>query len=306
MPSSPILPRAPRLLALLLRLALFGIAAAEDVVPTSGNATLTHYDLPNGYIASCGCVGYSTRYPTAALNSMAYGSTTSYGPSCGVCYRLRLLSTIFTPPPPEGNGVLFAWNDASAPSLVVKITDDCPLGGQWCSQTPSSPLNEQGASVHFDLAWPSRAISESFFPTDQGRDYGAWSTSYDLVDCREWNGYHDKEAWGSDWAQQSSACCPLRPSYPTDPPNADAVPSNPTTCPSYSSQVQQRLSVGDMSAQVPNTSNILSKAPIGEPNSASSLMQSSFLWLLAPLRAPLEDVRVLDDPPLLRSQGRRQ
>ena len=47
--------------------------------PDSGHATLTHYTLPSGYIASCGCTGASTDYPTAALSQMAYGSSANYG-----------------------------------------------------------------------------------------------------------------------------------------------------------------------------------------------------------------------------------
>jgi len=47
--------------------------------PASGYATMTHYTMPQGYIASCGCTGASTNYPTAALSQMAYGSSVSYG-----------------------------------------------------------------------------------------------------------------------------------------------------------------------------------------------------------------------------------
>lgn len=47
--------------------------------PDSGHATLSHYTLPSGYVASCGCTGASTDYPTAALSQMAYGSSVNYG-----------------------------------------------------------------------------------------------------------------------------------------------------------------------------------------------------------------------------------
>lgn len=47
--------------------------------PDDGLATMTHYTLPSGYVASCGCTPSSTDYPTAALSQMAYGSSTSYG-----------------------------------------------------------------------------------------------------------------------------------------------------------------------------------------------------------------------------------
>lgn len=95
--------------------------------PTSGVATMTHYTLPLDFIASCGCSATSTHYPTAALNQMAYGSSTAFGPGCGRCFNLTLLNTFLSDPP-------FFPNVTK--SVVVKVTDLCPLGGQWCSATP--------------------------------------------------------------------------------------------------------------------------------------------------------------------------
>ncbi|UZJ57480.1 hypothetical protein CBS101457_006800 [Exobasidium rhododendri] len=270
--------------------------------PAQGNATLTHYDLPFDYVASCGCVGLSTRYPTAAINDLAYGSSNSYGPACGQCYRLTLISTPFSPPPPEGNGVVFnsfaddTSDKPTAPTVVVKVTDACPLGGEWCSQTVQKPTNSLNSSIHFDLAWPSTALSKDFFPTDGGRDYGAWWTEFAVVDCQEWAGYDDVEAWGSDWSQQSSACCPLRPhqsddsgvksstisdrrSTPIDFDSYD-VEANEKICPSYSEQIALKLSYDDMIAQVPNTSNVASRKEegIGLANGAWSFYQGAFFW----------------------------
>lgn len=51
--------------------------------PSAGFATMTHYELPLDYVASCGCTPSSTHYPTAALSQLAFGSTTAYGPGCG-------------------------------------------------------------------------------------------------------------------------------------------------------------------------------------------------------------------------------
>jgi hypothetical protein len=287
------------------------ITTASCLSPApSGRATLTHYDLPYKYIASCGCVGLSTRHPTAALNSYTYGSNESYGPSCGVCYRLSLESTPLAPPPPDGTGIAFAANDTKAPSVVVKITDDCPLSGDWCTQTPQRPTNSLGSTLHFDLAWPSRAISDDFFPTDQGRDYGVWWAQYSVVDCIEWSGYNDQEAVGSDWAQQSSACCPLRPTLNLATPNI-TLSANEQHCPSYSNQVSQRLSNDEMYAQVPNTSNILSKDIDDQSNGAWALFHSgifsSWSWLGlhrydtddSPTMT-LHDWQAIGIPPLLR------
>lgn len=55
------------------------LAAAWINYPPNGLASLTHYDLPRDYVASCGCTPSSTHYPTAALSQMAFGSSTAYG-----------------------------------------------------------------------------------------------------------------------------------------------------------------------------------------------------------------------------------
>ncbi|SJX65594.1 uncharacterized protein SRS1_16221 [Sporisorium reilianum f. sp. reilianum] len=242
--------------------------AAVDFA-ASGYASLTHYDLPLNYVASCGCVGRSTFYPTAALNRYAYGSNTSFGPACGTCFEIRLVSTPLAPPPPApgSNG---AWGDGiyynasqvasgSTPNLVVKIIDLCPgAGGPWCNATRLDNGTVQGNSlgfdVHFDLAWPSKAISSRFFPGTH--DYGAWNVSYKAVSCAMWAGWKDQAALGSDWAQESSACCPNNP-----PPSG-----NDASCPAYYD------TLGAQGAVPPNTSNILSKGK-GSSNAASSLLQ---------------------------------
>nr|VWO99408.1 Histone acetyltransferase [Ganoderma boninense] len=126
--------------------------------PDNGTATLTHYTLPNGYIAACGCTGASTQYPTVAMSQYAYGSSTGYGPSCGRCFKITLLDS-YTGTPPFFPNV--------TKSVVVKVTDLCPAGGAgWCSATPNKP-NQSGKYINFDLAWPSVAIPNDFFPSDE-------------------------------------------------------------------------------------------------------------------------------------------
>jgi hypothetical protein len=99
--------------------------------PDNGVATMTHYTLPQNYIASCGCTGESTHYPTAALNAMAFGSTTGYGPACGRCFELTLLNTFLSNPP---------YYPTTKKSIVIKITDLCPLSTTgWCNGTASGP-----------------------------------------------------------------------------------------------------------------------------------------------------------------------
>ena len=73
-----------RFLFVLTLLPIFSYADGTWNYPPSGFATMTHYTLPTGFIASCGCTAASTHYPTAALSQLAYGSSAAYGPGCGV------------------------------------------------------------------------------------------------------------------------------------------------------------------------------------------------------------------------------
>lgn len=107
------------------------LAKAWIDYPPNGVATMTHYTLPLNYIAACGCTADSTHYPTAAMSQMAYGSSTAYGPGCGRCFNLTLLNTFTSVPP--------FYPDVTK-SVVVKVTDLCPLGGNgWCSATAGQP-----------------------------------------------------------------------------------------------------------------------------------------------------------------------
>jgi hypothetical protein len=110
--------------------------------PDAGTATMTHYSLPQNYVASCGCTGESTHFPTAALNQMAFGSSTAYGPACGRCFKLTLLNTFLSDPP---------FYPTVTSSLVIKITDLCPHSeAGWCNATTSGP----NASVSLHLETP--------------------------------------------------------------------------------------------------------------------------------------------------------
>ncbi|KAI0790767.1 RlpA-like double-psi beta-barrel-protein domain-containing protein-containing protein [Abortiporus biennis] len=186
--------------------------------PSDGIATMTHYTLPENYIASCGCTAASTHFPTAALSQQAYGSSTAYGPGCGRCFKLTLLNTFLSDPP---------FFPDVAKSIVVKITDLCPApGGTWCSATASQP-NEGGSFLNFDLAWPSPAIPDDFFPSNASfygyTDFGVWNISYESVSClQDWAGSKQRAALGSV-DDGSSACCPADPT---------GNPNN--TCPSFS------------------------------------------------------------------------
>ncbi|EIN11286.1 hypothetical protein PUNSTDRAFT_63586 [Punctularia strigosozonata HHB-11173 SS5] len=215
-----------RLLWLLL-LCLISPARAWIQYASTGNATMTHYTMAEGTITACGCTGDSTKFPTAALSESAYGSTTAYGPSCGRCFNLTLLNT-FTPDPP--------FIPDTHPSVIVKVTDHCPLGGDWCNATDTKPNKQAqgGEFLNFDLVWPSKAIPDDFFPSnktlygtamngyDVTQDFGVWNISYEVVPCSEWKGWNDASALGSVPTLGDGACCPA------DPTNSS------NTCPSFS------------------------------------------------------------------------
>ncbi|KAH9935522.1 RlpA-like double-psi beta-barrel-protein domain-containing protein-containing protein [Fomitopsis serialis] len=196
------------------------LALAADWIdyPSSGYATMTHYTLPENFVAACGCTADSTHYPTAAMSQMAYGSSTAYGPGCGRCFNITLADAFTSNPkfyPPEDE----------RSSVVIKVTDLCPLGGNgWCSATANKP-NAGGAYINFDLAWPSSSIPDSFFPSNVTlygfTDFGVWNVSYQEVDCvQDWEGGKSAAALGSV-PNGGSVCCP-------------ANPSGNDTCPSFS------------------------------------------------------------------------
>ncbi|KAJ3724688.1 RlpA-like double-psi beta-barrel-protein domain-containing protein-containing protein [Lentinula raphanica] len=188
--------------------------------PDNGFATLTHYSLPLDYIASCGCTAESTHYPTAALSQMAFGSSTAYGPACGRCFNLTLLNTFLSVPPffPSGHQ-----------SIVVKVTDLCPLSTTgWCNATTNGP-NAAGHDLNFDLAFPSTSIPSNFFPSNASyygyTDFGVWNISYESVSCSNWEGWNDAAALGSVTGQgPESVCCAADPTVRSYKPQSGISP----------------------------------------------------------------------------------
>ncbi|KAF9010547.1 RlpA-like double-psi beta-barrel-protein domain-containing protein-containing protein [Cyathus striatus] len=199
---------------------IFLFANAWITYPDSGLATLTHYTLPLDYVASCGCTPSSTHYPTAALSQMAYGSSTAYGPACGKCFNITLINPVIATPP---------FHPSVVKSITVKVTDLCPLSQSGrCNATDNGPT-AAGTYLNFDLAYPSDAIPDDFFPSDEAlygyKDFGVWNISYQIVSClTDWAGAKQASALGSipDGAGQS-VCCPANPTGDSN-----------DTCPSYS------------------------------------------------------------------------
>jgi len=130
---------------------------------------------------------------------MAFGSSNNYGPGCGKCFKLTLLNSYTGTPP---------FFPDKHPSIVVKVTDLCPLSENgWCSGTenkknlcvlvrcvvipfisPPPPFvlctryrlrlkyvrkadarcgYRGGQYLNFDLAYPSSAIPDDFFPSNE-------------------------------------------------------------------------------------------------------------------------------------------
>jgi len=200
---------------------LLSLTSAQWIqYPADGFASMTHYTMPSDYVASCGCTADSSQFPTAAMSQMAFGSSTSYGPACGKCFNLTLLNTFLSDPP---------FYPPESKSVIIKITDLCPLSSNgWCSATQSK-LNPAGHDLNFDLVWPSSAIPNDFFPSNETlygyTDFGVWNISYQTVDCQPWAGWKDAAALGSVASLGDGGCCPANPTGNTN-----------DTCPSFSAQ----------------------------------------------------------------------
>lgn len=192
------------------------------IIPPSGSASLTHYDLPLNFLASCGCSYGASYHPTAALSSLAYsgtiGRTLGPGPGCGRCFRLTLRSANQASPPfiiPDPD-----QTHTPRPSVVVKIVDKCP-SPQYCQATYAQP-NKLGQQIHFDLALPSPALNLSFFPSDPGLygydDFGVWDIDYDSVSCEEWSGWSNSSNLGveTSYPGWADSCCPVNPFYSSE------------------------------------------------------------------------------------------
>lgn len=118
---------------------------------------------------------------------------------------------------------------------------------------------------------------------------------YEKVDCKQWQGYHDPAAWGSDWSQQDSACCPMRPYVQpitslTDTtvtlPPAIVKEAQKQSCPSYDDVHQRSADPLSSILTVPNTSNILSRRK-GQDRSNSAISAHASLTALQVFRNAL-------------------
>ncbi|MBW0516188.1 hypothetical protein O181_055903 [Austropuccinia psidii MF-1] len=204
-------------------------------LPLSGFASLTHYDLPINFLASCGCSYGATFHPTAALSSLAYSGTERQslgpGPGCGQCFNLTLLEASQASPPfiiPEPDSTPF---HTPKPSVVVKVIDKCP-SPVYCTATRFKP-NKFGHFIHFDLALPSPALNQSFFPANRQLygydDFGIWDISYQSVSCELWSGWSNKSTLEVEksYPGYQDNCCPSNPGYTNQLCPQSAINPNP-------------------------------------------------------------------------------
>lgn len=89
-----------------------------------------------------------------------------------------------------------------------------------------------GAYLNFDLAYPSDAIPDDFFPSDEAtygykvcsalvystltqsflQDFGIWNVTYETVSCTQnWPGARNAAALGSVANLGTGVCCPANP-----------------------------------------------------------------------------------------------
>ncbi|KAI8453561.1 hypothetical protein BY996DRAFT_4582994 [Phakopsora pachyrhizi] len=212
--------------------------------PTRGSASLTHYDLPLNYLASCGCSYGASYHPTAALSSFAYSGldskTIGPGPACGRCFKITLISAseasppFVIPEPSESN------NHRPRPTVVIKVVDKCP-SPVYCSAAPGR-LNKLKRLIHFDLAVPSPELNLSFFPSNQElygySDFGVCeldsvlslllfdsmsclkgNVDYETISCETWSGWSNESNLGVEesYPGYQDNCCPRDPGFVLSP-----------------------------------------------------------------------------------------
>jgi len=154
----------------------------------SGSASFTYYSGCGSPACGVAASGY-----TAAISQLAFGSAPGIGPgdACGRCFSLTATADAYSP-------------SFTGPfkTIIVKVTDMCPAQGneQWCGQTPSSPTNQFGAPVHFDLCQDTRAMA-ALFPSR----HGALTGSYTEVSCSAWSGSDGSSLWNGSCIKGESA-----------------------------------------------------------------------------------------------------
>ena len=105
-----------------------------------------HADPRHGLCFFPACGGRISSGYTAAVNTLSFGATSSFGDACGRCFSITPTKDPYSPDytGPFGN------------TIVVKVNDLCPISGnaEWCSQTQEDSLNQFGEPMQCVLAFP--------------------------------------------------------------------------------------------------------------------------------------------------------
>ena len=77
------------------------------------------------------------------MNELSFGSVTGLGPgdACGRCFAVVATADPYDP----------AYTGPFGPTIVVKVTDMCPVEGNevWCGQSVTNPLNQFGKPFQY-------------------------------------------------------------------------------------------------------------------------------------------------------------
>jgi len=212
----------------------------------------------DGQMGACGCgTGNTSPFswqwtkPTAAASAPIYGSGTWCGSGCGKCYKLTPTAIGASP---EGTGA------PALTSLVVKITNLCPYGGNevWCAYD----VNSFGYDAHFDI------MDYNMDGIVSSMGWNNPEVTYEEVDCAT-NGYTD---WNCECAAASpTTATPGNPTTaPVAPTTAPVAPTGAPVAPTTAPVAPTRAPVAPTTAQVAPTtaSKASTAAPATIPGSA--------------------------------------
>ncbi|KAH9988387.1 RlpA-like double-psi beta-barrel-protein domain-containing protein-containing protein [Russula vinacea] len=145
-----------------------------------GTASFTAYS--GCQYPSCGI--RMTEGYTAAVNVLSFGAMESAGDACGRCFEIAPTKDPYSPD----------YTGRMGTPIIVRVTDLCPFSSgdtpQWCDQTVSTPVNQYGKHMHFDLCEDSGA-PQAFFEGSRGAMLG----NYKEVSCSRWRGIEGERLW---------------------------------------------------------------------------------------------------------------
>lgn len=205
----------------------------------------------DGQMGACGCgTGNTSPFswqwtkPTAAASAPIFGSGTWCGTGCGKCFKLTPTAIGASP---EGTGA------PALTSLVVKITNLCPYGGNeaWCAYD----VNSFGYDAHFDL------MDYNMNGLISGMGWNNPEVTYQEVDCAA-NGYTD---WNCQCASATSNATSASPATPAPTNTATSAPATSkaaTSAPATSAPATSKAATSAPATSKAATSAPATKAPV--------------------------------------------